>query len=104
MLAMGIPAMSPSSGQTPVSPIQNNGGGNFDISAWKGSDWPRNHETYLIRWLHSDCRDVAYLYTYKLFDELVTEGVLGPVSVLLFNHFTGWDWVICVEKMHGKSA
>ncbi|MFA7256541.1 MAG: choice-of-anchor Q domain-containing protein, partial [Kiritimatiellales bacterium] len=75
MLAMGLPAMSPSAGQVSVVSIQNNGGGNFDISTLKNG-WPRNHETYLARWLHSDCRDVAYLYTYRLFDELVTEGVL----------------------------
>ncbi len=76
MLAMGLPAMSPSAGQVPITPIQNNGGGNFDISTWKQNGWPRNEQPYLQRWLHSDCKDVAYLYTQELFVQLVTEGGL----------------------------
>jgi hypothetical protein len=76
MLAMGLPAMSPSAGLTNLPCFEGQPSRNINISALKANDWPRSHETYLTRWLHSDCKDVSYLYTYKLFNELVTRGGL----------------------------
>jgi len=40
-------------------------------------DWPaeRGGEDEKA-WFHSDFKDVSYRYTYKLFDDLVTEGAL----------------------------
>ena len=78
MLAMGLPAMSPSAGQTNVARFNPVGQPprNINISTLKANGWPRDHETYHTRWLHSDCKDVSYLYTFKLFNELVTEGAL----------------------------
>ena len=78
ILAMGIPAMSPSAGQTNVARFNPVGQPprNINISTLKENGWPRDHETYHTRWLHSDCKNVGYLYTFKLFDELVTEGAL----------------------------
>ena len=78
MLAMGLPAMSPSAGQaTNLNVFATRGLGRTDISTLKDpAVWPRNEAPYLQRWLHSDCKDVAFLYTYKLFDELATKGVL----------------------------
>jgi hypothetical protein len=77
MLAMGLPAMSPSAGQTTnLNVFATQGLGRRDISTLKANGWPRNHETYLTRWLHSDCKDVSYLYTYNLFNELVKKGGL----------------------------
>jgi hypothetical protein len=78
MLALGLPAMSSSAGQSYINPIQQNGGGNFNMSTLKDSanGWPRNEQPYLQRWLHSDCKDVAYLYTHSLFEELTAKGGL----------------------------
>ncbi|MBC8462221.1 MAG: hypothetical protein H8D67_29990 [Deltaproteobacteria bacterium] len=74
MLAMGLPAMSPSVGQTNIATILP--AKNINISALKENEWPRNEQPYLQRWLHSDCKDVAYLYTHRLFEELTAKGVL----------------------------
>jgi hypothetical protein len=78
MLAVGLPAMSPSAGQSYINPIQQNGGGNFNMSTLKDSanGWPRNEQPYPQRWLHSDCKDMAYLYTYRLFEEVTAKGGL----------------------------
>ncbi|NOU36519.1 MAG: hypothetical protein HOO88_07095 [Kiritimatiellaceae bacterium] len=74
MLAMGISAMSPSVGLTNIEAIIP--AKNINISTLKANGWPRNHPVYKKRWLHSDCKDVAYLYTYELFNELTLEGGL----------------------------
>jgi hypothetical protein len=77
MLAMGLPALSPAAGQaTNLNVFATQGLGRRDISILKANGWPRNHETYLTRWLHSDCKDVSYFYTYNLFNELVKKGGL----------------------------
>jgi hypothetical protein len=74
MLAMGLPAMSPSVGLTNIAAILP--AKNINISTLKENGWPRNEQPYLQRWLHSDCKDVAYLYTYRLFEELTAKGGL----------------------------
>jgi hypothetical protein len=78
MLAMGLPALSPSAGQTNVARFNPVGQPprNIDISTLKANEWPRNHPVYKNRWLHSDCKDVSYLYTYNLFNELTAKGDL----------------------------
>jgi len=76
MLAMGLPAMSPAAGQTNLPGFNGPPSRNINISTLKENGWPRDHETYHTRWLHSDCKDIAYFYTYKLFEELITEGGL----------------------------
>ena len=74
MLAMGLPAMSPSAGQTNIATILP--AKNINISTLDVNGWPRNEQPYLQRWLHNDCRSMAYLYTFKLFEELITKGEL----------------------------
>jgi len=78
MLALGLPAMSSSVGQANVARFNPEGQPprNINISTLKANGWPRNHPVYGYRWLHSDCKDIACLYTYKLFDKLTTEGDL----------------------------
>lgn len=46
---------------------------NFDMSNFKNG-WPRDHAHYDERWLHSDVREMAYLYIYKLFDDIAGRG------------------------------
>ncbi len=38
--------------------------------------WGRNHNVFDDSWLHSDMKDMAYFYVYKLYDQLVTKGNL----------------------------
>jgi hypothetical protein len=74
-LAEGIPALSCAAGAT-----------NLFLEAFRfdmntagkpdGGAWGRDHEDYGKRWLHSDLREMAFMYTYKLFKDLVDEGVL----------------------------
>jgi hypothetical protein len=76
ILAAGIPALSPSTGKTEISTLEDN---NFNMNLAfrpEGGAWGRNHEDYEVRWLHSDMKDMALFYTHKLFDKLVEEGSL----------------------------
>lgn len=36
--------------------------------------WPRSGGDYNDRWLHNDIREIAYLYVYNVFDEIVNKG------------------------------
>jgi hypothetical protein len=76
MLAMGLPAMSPATGSTSPNVFLEHGLGHQDINALKDNGWPRSEAPYLQRWLHSDCKDVAFFYTYRLFQKLAAEGDL----------------------------
>jgi len=35
--------------------------------------WGRSHEVYEYDWQHSDMKDMAYFYVYKLYDEIVNQ-------------------------------
>ena len=77
MLAKGIPALSAATGKTSIAPDTV---ANFNMNtAFKPENgaWPRdNNHVYKQRWLHSDAKDLAYLYVSRLFDRLVQEGEL----------------------------
>lgn len=38
--------------------------------------WGRNSAVYGQKWFHSDMKDMAYFYVYKLYEQLVTKGSL----------------------------
>jgi hypothetical protein len=81
LLAKGIPALSGATGTMSVSITDDSGnaipGRNQDMnSVARPNGWPRLHAVYEDRWLHSDLKDVAFFYTFKLFENLVTTGVL----------------------------
>ena len=38
------------------------------------NEWGRDHNVYEEAWLHSDMKDMAYFYVYKLYEQLVTRG------------------------------
>ena len=76
ILSKGIPALSPPAGINKVTTITDYGGGNLDISTLKKNGWPRSGGEYNQRWLHSDFKNVAYFYTYGMFDKLVEMGKL----------------------------
>lgn len=48
---------------------------NFDIMDFENS-WPRQSGSEAFKWHHSDFREIAYTYTYKLFNKFVAIGNL----------------------------
>jgi hypothetical protein len=77
LLALAIPALSSAAGNTKLRSLPNDNQQNMNF-AFKRDDyaWGRYHDDYKERWLHSDMKDMAYFYTYKLFNKLVKEGKL----------------------------
>ena len=77
LLAKGIPALSYATGNNHVNIfVDQNGDRNINMANLKRNTWPRNHPQFGDRWLHCDIREMAYLYTYKAFDEMVEKGGL----------------------------
>ena len=40
------------------------------------NEWGRDHNVYEESWLHSDMKDMAFFYVYKLYEHLVSKGDL----------------------------
>ena len=72
ILAYGIPALSAPVGRTALNIVNKD----YDMNLHKPSLWCRNHQDYGNNWLHSDIQNIAYYYTFRVFDEFVNEGVL----------------------------
>lgn len=74
ILAFGVPALSYAAGlqNFPLPDTRRN----YDANAYKPNGWGRDDDIYRTRWLHSDLKNMAYFYTYQLFDELVSQGGL----------------------------
>ena len=49
----------------------------FDLNTedYKSNGWV-TRETYGERWLHSDFKDVPYIFTYKFYDKVLEKGNL----------------------------
>lgn len=77
LLARAIPALSDAAGRTAISddefPFVN-----FDMNISMKDGWPqeRGPKEKDKNWRHSDAKDIAYRYVYKLYDEWVTKGQL----------------------------
>jgi hypothetical protein len=69
LLGDGVPALSRAMGRNQLDLFANR---NLNMNAKKNS-WPleRLNSDLLDRWLHSDIKNVAYLFTYKVFDDIV---------------------------------
>ena len=72
MLCDAIPVISTAMGRTYAS------------GSWIGenmddykSEWGRDDDTYDTRWFHCDLKDMAYFFTYKLWDKFVELGSLN---------------------------
>ena len=63
LLAKGIPALSPPCGAGSVNGIA----GDYDMTTQKMNGWGRDGN----QWLHSDVKNMAYYYVYKIFDDLL---------------------------------
>jgi hypothetical protein len=74
IVAGAIPALSGAVGRTMLSgdKIESR---NMDSDQYKNG-WGRNHDTYTTRWLHNDIKAMAYVYVFRLFDELTEKGDL----------------------------
>ncbi len=76
ILAQGIPALSCAAGRNAITPVGWDESYNYNMENNKPNGWPRNDSTYIDRWLHSDYKNMAYLYTYDLFKTIVSQGGL----------------------------
>ena len=80
-LALGIPALSPATGSTNFAAGDDEIIPSTDLEMYRDpSSWPtqgRNPELQ-NKWLHSDIKDIAYLFTYELFYDIVQKGGLEP--------------------------
>lgn len=72
IIAQGIPALSCAAGLNALTPP--GWDRNYDADDHKPNGWGRDSDTYHTRWLHNDLKNMAYLYTYELFNELVSQG------------------------------
>lgn len=79
-LAKHVPALSSPIGAIPLPRV---GDQNVDMNlAAEGggiprpNGWGRNHPTLGASWFHSDMKDMAYFYVYKLYEEIVLKGGL----------------------------
>ena len=74
ILAQGIPALSYATGRNHINPLGS--AGNLDIATLKDNGWPGRGGDLDGFWLHNDIRKMAYLYTFRAFDEMVNQGEL----------------------------
>ena len=79
-LAKHVPALS-----SPVggNAVLESDGRNIDMNldsenrgVPRPNKWGRSHQVFGSAWLHSDMKDVAYFYVYKLYEQLIEKGNL----------------------------
>jgi hypothetical protein len=72
-LAKYVPAVSSPVGGTAALDSNNiNLNNSTDVARPNG--WGRNHNVYGTAWLHSDMKDMAYFYVFRLYEQVVTRG------------------------------
>ena len=76
IIAQGVPALSYAAGVNSVSLPGLNKNYDADSQDHKPNGWGRSGGDYDTRWLHSDLKNMAYLYTYDLFNQIVSRGGL----------------------------
>lgn len=77
-LAYGIPALTPAAGVSPFNTEYNGNNDNMidmNTEDYKPNSWV-TRETYGERWLHSDFKDVPYIFTYKFYKKVLEKGNL----------------------------
>lgn len=77
LLADAVPALTLPVGANAVALL--GATRNFDMEAEFQNGWPLTRPSFgpeARKWYHSDFREVAYTFTWKLFDKLVSEGSL----------------------------
>jgi hypothetical protein len=80
ILSDAIPSLTLPVGANAITNLDIEFGGkrNFDMTTELENGWPtvRLNSNEGNRWHHSDCRQIAYTFTYQLFDNIVTLGEL----------------------------
>ncbi|NLF22855.1 MAG: hypothetical protein GX590_06795, partial [Lentisphaerae bacterium] len=74
IIASAIPALSGAAGKTDMDAQVMDDWDMNTLGKPDGGAWGRDGYPYYRRWLHNDIRNMAYLYTHKLFYELVELG------------------------------
>ncbi|HBA84461.1 MAG TPA: hypothetical protein DCZ95_10240, partial [Verrucomicrobia bacterium] len=74
IIAQGVPALSYAAGIDAIAPLGLDR--NYNANDHKPNGWGRSGGDYGARWLHSDLKNMAYFYTYDLFNQLVSQGGL----------------------------
>ena len=77
-VAKYVPAVSSPAGGVAVLATQRNNVNMNDVNGVpRPNGWGRNAEQDGSQpWLHSDMKDVAFFYVYKLYEQLITKGNL----------------------------
>ena len=73
ILADGIPALTFAAGANPIGVFGSSGNYNYQSDQNTPNGWPRKNDDDNPIWEHSDIKNVAYFYTYKLFQEIVNQ-------------------------------
>ena len=73
IIAQGVPALSCAAGLNAINAISFY---NYNVNDHKQNGWGRSGSPYYDRWLHSDLKSMAYMYTYEIFNQLVSQGGL----------------------------
>ena len=76
ILAQGIPALSAAAGVTNFTLPYSDRYFDANAAACKPNGWGRSGLPYNDRWLHSDIKNMAYYYTYELYNIIVSHGGL----------------------------
>jgi len=50
--------------------------GGYAVADGGAGSWGRGHPVFEDSWLHSDMKDMAYFYVYKLYEQLIQKGDL----------------------------
>ena len=75
-LGKHVPALSSPVGGNTIGKLVNNIDKNdSDDGVPRPNGWGRTVDSYYrLNWLHSDMKDVAFFYVYKLYEQLVQKG------------------------------
>jgi hypothetical protein len=77
LLAQGIPTLTPAVGNSSLSDtFDESRRANLDGSSFKPNEWPNRGRDWNTRWLHSDMKDVAYYFNFKLYKYIIENGGL----------------------------
>ena len=83
LLAQGIPTLTPAVGNTALNTkldedhwVNINNPADEINGLLRPNGWPNRGRDWLTRWLHSDMKDVAFYYNFKLYELIIDRGGL----------------------------
>lgn len=75
-LAKHVPALSSPVGGNAILNRNNVDMNDPNNGVPRPNEWGRNHKEFGVSWLHSDMKDMAFFYVFKLYEQLVQKGSL----------------------------